>query len=102
MAVLDIAALRSLDPAIVSVGSHRGIIQSILDFDYLQGRKEPSVRAIVVSGRKQERYGWGSGHVLVPVFATVDALPQEHRDRANLFINLASGRRVLAETQSII
>ena len=37
MSTLNIEALRKLDPKIVALGSSKGIIQSILDFDYLHG-----------------------------------------------------------------
>jgi succinyl-CoA synthetase alpha subunit len=46
MGNLEIQKLRELDPKVVCIGSHRGIIQSMLDFDYLLGRKKPSVIAV--------------------------------------------------------
>lgn len=55
---IDIEKLRSVEPAIVCIGSHPGIIQSILDFDFLQGRERPSIRCIVASGRRSERFFW--------------------------------------------
>src|SRR6185503_14955559 len=99
MAALSIPKLRELDPHIICLGSYRGIIQSVLDFDYLAGRKTPSVAAIVATGRKHERYFFGPQEVMLPVYATLDRVPEATRDRANLFLNLSSGRRVLRSTK---
>jgi ATP citrate (pro-S)-lyase len=95
MASLSITKLRELDPHIVCLGSHRGIIQSILDFDYLAGRKTPSVVGIVASGSKTERYFFGRGEVIIPAYASLDDLPHTTRTQANLVLNIYSGRRVL-------
>lgn len=99
---LDIAALRKLKPQIICLGSHPGIIQSILDFDYLAGRTRPSIVAIVAAGRKIERYFFGLTEVVLPVYETVDRLPAELRPQINLFLNLSSGRRVLASTHAAL
>ncbi|HEY2003566.1 MAG TPA: citrate/2-methylcitrate synthase [Candidatus Saccharimonadia bacterium] len=99
MSAIDITNLRQLDPHIVCLGSHRGIVQSILDFDYLAGRKRPSVDAIVATGRKHERYFFGPDEVMLPVCATLDHVPASTRKHANLFLNLSSGRRVLRSTR---
>lgn len=102
MSTLDIAKLRELDPKIIALGSHRGIIQSMLDFDYLAGRTRPSVVAIVATGRKSERYFFGQGEVQVPVYGSVDDIPEKKRTGVNLFVNLSSGRRVLASSRQAI
>jgi ATP citrate (pro-S)-lyase len=95
MPKLDIAALRSLDPHIVCLGSHRGIIQSMLDFDYLAGRTAPSVLGVIASGRRSERYFFGPREVLIPAYNTLADMPTAKRELANLFLNISSGRRVL-------
>jgi len=100
--MFDIAKLRGLTPAIVCIGSHPGIIQSMLDFDYLAGKSAPSVIAIIANGRSVERFGFGGREVVIPVFETPEALPHELRERANLVLNVASGRRVLANTTAAI
>lgn len=101
MPVPDIAQLRNLEPAVICAGSHPGIIQSILDFDFLLGRKAPSIKAIIATGRKSERYFFGTGEVAIPVYESVDKLPSGSQD-INLFINLTSGRRVLSSTTQLI
>ena len=99
MSSLDIKALRELDPKIVALGSAKGIIQSILDFDYLAGRTRPSVQAIVATGRKSEKYFFGDKEVAVPVYGSVEQLPAKLRESINLFLNISSGRRVLASSK---
>jgi ATP citrate (pro-S)-lyase len=102
MASLDIAKLKTLEPAVVCLGSHPGIIQSIMDFDYLQGRAKPSIKAIIASGRNNERYFFGKNEVLVPVYESPEEIPVELRDQLNLFLNLVSGRRVLSSTKQLL
>src|SRR4051812_33641180 len=99
MSTLNIAALRELNPVVVALGSHKGIIQSMLDFDYLAGRERPSVVAIVATGRRSERYFFGDGEVTIPVHAGVEKLPAKVRTAANLFVNVSSGRRVLTSSR---
>lgn len=102
MANLNIAALKDIEPAVVCLGSHPGIIQSILDFDFLHGRAKPSILAIIASGRKHERYFFGQQEVLIPVYESPSAAPEAARRSANLFLNLVSGRRVLASTKTLL
>ncbi len=99
MSALDVAALRKLDPNIVALGSSKGIIQSILDFDFLAGRERPSVVGIIAAGRKTERYFFGPGEVAMPVYGSVEKLPEKLRSSINLFLNLSSGRRVLTSSE---
>jgi ATP citrate (pro-S)-lyase len=99
MSHLDIAKLRALNPKIVALGSHKGIIQSMLDFDYLAGRSAPSVVAIVATGRKSERYFFGGEEVRVPVYGAAGLIPAKLRPEVNLFVNLSSGRRVLPSSR---
>lgn len=102
MANLDIGKLRELEPSVICVGSHKGIIQSVMDFDYLQGRKQPSIKAIIASGRNSERFFFGKKEVLLPVHSSVESINPELKEEINLFINLVSGRRVLSSTKSLI
>jgi succinyl-CoA synthetase alpha subunit len=98
MATLSVTQLRDLNPRIICLGSHRGIIQSMLDFDYLAGRQNPSVVGIVATGRKSERYFFGPREVILPAYPTLDDVPEATRRLVNLFMNLSSGRRVLRST----
>ena len=97
--MLDIQKLRGIKEFnILFLGSYPTIIQSILDFDYLSGKTKPSVIGIVATGRRSERYFWGEGEILVPVFASLEAIPQEVKKEVNAVFNNASGRRVGSTT----
>jgi succinyl-CoA synthetase alpha subunit len=96
---LDIPKLRKLNPQIICLGSYPGIIQSIFDFDYLAGRKQPTIIGIIASGRKVERYFFGKQEVIIPVYRDIQSMPKAAQTGANLFINLSSGRRVLPSSQ---
>jgi len=102
MANLDIQAIKDATPAIICLGSHPGIIQSILDFDFLLGREKPSIVAVVAAGRKRERYFFGKREVLLPVYESPEAVPQKQAEQINLFLNLVSGRRVLESTKTLL
>jgi len=96
---VDITKLRDIEPQVVCIGSHPGVIQSILDFDFLHGRARPSIRCIVASGRKNERFFFGGKEVLLPVYASCAAIPKAMASELNLFVNFTSGRRVLVSTK---
>jgi len=88
--------LRTLNPAIISLGSHPGIIQSMLDYNYCIGHDKPNVIAIVGSGRKQERYFWGNVEIIVKVYPKLSLVPEADREAASGILNVQSARRVLS------
>jgi ATP citrate (pro-S)-lyase len=98
----DIAVMRRLVPKILCLGSHHATIQSMLDFDWLVGRKQPSVVAIIASGRRSERYFFGPEEVSLPVFQNVGSLPASLSQKVNLFLNLLSGRRAPAASREAL
>lgn len=91
--------LVSLKPYVVCIGSHPGIIQSMLDYSYCIGKDLPNILAIVGSGRKQERFFWGKDEIIVKVFKTLSALPQGVRDQTTVVLNVQSARRVLSSME---
>jgi ATP citrate (pro-S)-lyase len=95
MSPLDIGKHRTLEPVVVCLGSHKGIIQSILDFDFLCGRKQPTIKYIVATGRRSERYFFGTNEVLIPVKPSVLDIPDDARHQVTHALCLSSGRRVL-------
>ncbi len=99
--MIDLKTLIKAEPAIICIGNHPPIIQSILDFDYMIGRKTPSIRGIIAGGRKFERYFFGEKEVAIRVFADAKHLPKD-KGGANLFLNLTSGRRVLESTVELL
>lgn len=89
--------------AIIVIGNHPPIIQSMLDFDFMIGRSEPSIKAIIAGGRKFERYFFGDREIAIPVYASGRDLfrvaPWQDR---TLFLNVSSGRRVYASTMELL
>lgn len=93
---MDIAKLRRLSANTIILGSHPGIVQSILDYDYMTGREKPTVAGIVTSGgRRTERYFWGESEVVVPVYSSLNAISETKRKTINAVLHVQSGRRVL-------
>jgi ATP citrate (pro-S)-lyase len=91
---VNIAALRKQNMTIVTLGSHPGIIQSMLDYDFLCGRKAPRIAAIVSNGSKSERYFWGEAEIEIPVVPTIDKVP--NRETVQCVMVVQSGRRAAA------
>ncbi|MGH7195050.1 MAG: hypothetical protein ACREJM_16175, partial [Candidatus Saccharimonadales bacterium] len=83
------------EAAVVCLGTHPGIIQSMLDYSYAVGKPAPDVIAIIAGNRKQERYFWGETEIIVPVYADLADLPDEQKRRINCLLNVRSARRVL-------
>jgi succinyl-CoA synthetase alpha subunit len=99
---MNIQDLKKQDHKILAVGSYPAIIQSMLDFDYLSGKDEPSVAAIIAGGRKFERYFFGKKEVVIPVFNSITHLPEVVKNEVTLFLNLSSGRRVLTFSEEAL
>jgi ATP citrate (pro-S)-lyase len=100
--MLDIEQLKQKEANILCIGSHNGIIQSILDFDFHAGKKKPSIVAIIAGGRKYERYFFGKREILIPVFSSVLHVPKSKSSEINLFLSLTSARRVLSSTVEVL
>lgn len=96
--MLDIDKLRKYKKhTIISLGSYPAINQAMLDFDFLSGRGS-SIKAIIATGRRSERYFFGKKEILIPVFPSLLSIPKEIKEACTLFFNNASGRRVLDTT----
>ncbi|MEK7594539.1 MAG: citrate/2-methylcitrate synthase [Patescibacteria group bacterium] len=91
--------LRGLKASIICLGSHPGIIQSMLDYNFCIGQDKPNIIAIVGSGRKQERYFWGHEEIIVKVYSKLGSIPQRQREQATAVLNVQSARRVLSSMQ---
>jgi len=89
--------IREGQRGIVVAGNHPGIVQSILDFDYLSG-KEASVLAIVTGGRKAQKYFFGAREVLIPCYRNFTSLPVEIKPKVKFLLNAQSGRRAFETT----
>lgn len=95
--MINFGKIRKLNPKTLVLGSYP-IIQSVLDFDYLSGKEEPSIKAIISGSKNFEKYFFGSKEILIPVFKGIDSLTAELREEINLVINLTSGRRCYTTT----
>jgi len=101
--MIDIQQLRKLkDPKIVMLGNHPGTIQSVLDFDYLSGKPQPSVVAVVGANERWLRFFWGNKEVAIPAFASLAELDPGLRKKIQLFAVAQSGRRAAAASQEAI
>lgn len=92
---MDIQKIRETQLKIVVIGNHPGIIQSMLDYDFLVGRTAPSIGAIVATGRNFNRYFFGKKEILLPVYPTLSRIPSQVKSQTNTVLNVSSGRRVL-------
>jgi len=95
---MDISKLKQLNPKIVIIGSHAQILQSILDYDFMSGRREPSVVTVIASGRKYQRFFFGKKEILIPHYESFDKIPEDIKGEVNMFVNVSSGRRVLTSS----
>lgn len=98
--MLEIQKLRQLEPKIIAAGSYP-IFQAMLDYDFLIGRTLPSLTGIIASGKKYQRLFFGQKEILIPVFQSPVAVSEKIKREANLFLNVSSGRRVLASSESL-
>lgn len=100
--MIELTDLRTMDVKAVSLGSHPGIIQAMLDYDFLIKKQQPGVIAIIASGRKSERYFWGESEVIIPVVASLEQLSGVQREKITAVINVQSARRVLSSTKQAL
>lgn len=100
--MINLSTLRKLDAKIVCIGAHGPIIQSMLDFDFLSGKEEPSVKAIIAGRKKFERFFFGKKHILIPVFDSVEKVPASLKKEITLFFNTTSARRTNQATQEVL
>jgi ATP citrate (pro-S)-lyase len=94
---LDIAKIRSEEQTILVLGNHRPIIQSVLDFDYMSGRKTPSIVGIITAGNKFQKFFWGKKEVLIPCFTSAQHAAS-HLETVHWMFNINSGRRAFFST----
>lgn len=92
-----LSRVRAGERGILVTGNHPGIVQSILDFDYLSGQPS-SVIGIVTGARKAQKFFYGTAEVLVPCYADYASVPAESAKRVRFLLNLQSGRRTYEST----
>lgn len=94
---LDIAKIRSEEQSILVLGNHRPIIQSVLDFDFMSGRKTPSIVGIITAGNKFQKFFWGKKEVLIPCYTSAKHAAS-HLENVHWMFNINSGRRAFFST----
>lgn len=90
--------LRRLDPKVIVLGMHANIIQSMLDYDFILGRKQPSVTAIVAKGRSMERFFWGKSEVSIKVYPDLSLVSASLLQDCTMIANVQSARHVMRST----
>lgn len=100
--MISIANIRASTNQIIVLGNHPGIIQSILDFDYLSQHKNPSVMAIVTGRTGFTKYFWGRKEILIPTLANISNYQILNTKSKLWLLNLSSGRRTLNSTQEFL
>lgn len=96
--MITIQAIRASSNKLVFLGSHGPIIQSILDFDYLSGKAEASVVAVITARRGFAKYFYGRREILIPTFTSVSDVSFAPKSHTYWFFNTTSGRRTLSST----
>lgn len=97
MTILD--TIRKGERGILVSGNHPAIVQSILDFDFLSG-KERSVLGIVTSGRKSQKFFWGTSEFLLPCYTDFASVPAAIQKDVRFLLNVQSGRRAAESTHA--
>lgn len=77
--------------------------QGMLDFDYICGRKTPSVAAIIYTfgGQFQSKMYWGTQETLLPVYQSVEKAVSKHPE-VDTVVNFASSRSVYTSTLELM
>jgi ATP citrate (pro-S)-lyase len=92
--------IRNGEDGILVLGNHAGIVQSILDFDFLSGKQAPSVLGIITANRKAQKFFFGESEILIPCFKNVVSVPEKYATKVRWMLNVQSGRRAFDSTVS--
>ncbi|CAH0548747.1 unnamed protein product [Brassicogethes aeneus] len=80
-------------------GMQTRAVQSMLDFDFVCSRQEPSCVAIIYpfTGDHKQKYYWGHKEILIPVYKRMSDAMEKHPD-ADVLVNFASLRSAYSST----
>lgn len=80
-------------------GMQNRAVQSMLDFDFVCRRNEPSVVAIIYpfTGDHKQKFYWGHKEILIPVYKQMKDAMTKHPD-ADVLVNFASLRSAYSST----
>jgi ATP citrate (pro-S)-lyase len=93
----NLTDIRARPGRMLALGNYRPGYQAILDFDYLSGKKEPSIAGIVTAAGKFQKYFWGEREVLLPCYSSIEQAKAALGDIEWMF-NVNSGRRAARST----
>lgn len=84
-------------------GMQTRAVQSMLDFDFICRREEPSVVALVYpfTGDHRQKFYWGHKEVLIPVYKKMQDAMTKHKD-ADVMVNFASLRSAYESTLEVL
>lgn len=89
----------SSHPTLV-IGVHMPIIQSMLDFDYLSGKKATDIVGIINGKRGFVKVFWGAQEMMLPTYVNQQAFVKAHPDTLiEWIVNVLSARRAVAEVE---
>ncbi|OGK16210.1 hypothetical protein A2690_03150 [Candidatus Roizmanbacteria bacterium RIFCSPHIGHO2_01_FULL_39_12b] len=94
--------IKKTNPAMIAISNHREIIQSILDYDFLIKRENPSIKCIITGSKNYERYYFGNKQIVIPCFQRTTQIPHDLIKQINYFVNLSSARRVVKEIYNLV
>lgn len=84
-------------------GMQTRAVQSMLDFDFICRREEPSVVCMVYpfTGDHKQKYYWGHKEVLIPVYKKMSDAIHKHKS-ADVLVNFASLRSAYESTMEVL
>ncbi|XP_067632890.1 ATP-citrate synthase isoform X2 [Eurosta solidaginis] len=84
-------------------GMQQRAVQSMLDFDFICRRDEPSVVAMVYpfTGDHKQKYYWGHKEILIPVYKKMSDAVKNHKD-VDVMVNFASLRSAYESTLEVL
>jgi ATP citrate (pro-S)-lyase len=91
--MISINDIRTRSQGILVLGNHPAIVQSILDFDFACGKREPSIVGCITANRKSIKMFFGKEEILIPCFSRVQNVPAPLAAKVQWMINVQSGRR---------
>lgn len=84
-------------------GMQQRAVQSMLDFDFICRREEPSVVAMVYpfTGDHKQKFYWGHKEILIPVYKKMSDAITKHKD-VDVMVNFASLRSAYESTLEVL
>lgn len=84
-------------------GMQARAVQSMMDFDFICRREEPSVVAMVYpfTGDHKQKFYWGHKEVLVPVYKNMSDAVNKHKN-VDVLVNFASLRSAYDSTMEVL